>query len=61
MFSWFVSLLLLFGYHGKAVNAPYVDLNGSGNRHVTPADSTQPERQRATDSDGTGGKGSGHP
>jgi hypothetical protein len=58
MFSWFVSLLLLFGYHSKAANVPSVGLDGSGNRHVAPADNPQPHPAEPADSDGTG-KGGG--
>jgi hypothetical protein len=59
MFSWFVSLLLLFSSHGKAATVPSVGLDGSGNRHVAPADSPQPNPAQPPDTDGSGGKGGG--
>ncbi len=59
MFSWFISLLLLFGYHGKATTVLSVGLDGSGNRHVAPADNLQPNPTQPPDTDGTGGKGGG--
>jgi len=58
MFSWFISLLLLFGSNGKAVPAASVGLGGSANPHVTPADNPQPGPAEPADTDGQG-KGSG--
>jgi len=55
MFSWLVSLLLLFGYHGKATGVPSVGLDNPRNRHVAPADNPQPSPVAPADADGTGG------
>jgi hypothetical protein len=57
MFSWFISLLLLFGYHGEANTVRSAGLDGNGNRHVAPADNPQPNPAEPADSDGQGGKG----
>jgi hypothetical protein len=54
MFSWFVSLLLLLGYHGKATGVSSVDFDSSGNRHVAPADNPQPNPVEPADTDGRG-------
>jgi hypothetical protein len=54
MFSWFVSLLLLFSSHGKVATTPSVGLDGSGNGHVAPADSSQPNPTEPADTDGKG-------
>ena len=59
MFSWFISLLLMFGYNGKAATVLSVGLDGSGNRHVAPADNPQPNPAEPADADGTG-SGTGH-
>jgi len=59
MFSWVISLLLLFGYHGKATNLPSVSLGNSGNRHLVPADDPQPSPPAPPNVDGKGGKGGG--
>ncbi|HEY6769315.1 MAG TPA: hypothetical protein VI386_31605 [Candidatus Sulfotelmatobacter sp.] len=58
MLSPLVSLVLLFGQHGKAVTVPPVVLENSGNRHVAPADNPQPHAIDGPESDG-GGSGSG--
>jgi hypothetical protein len=55
MFSWFVSLLLLLGYGGKATPVASVGVSGGGNRHVAPADNPQPDPADPPDSDGQGG------
>jgi len=60
MFSWFIFLLLLFGYHGKATAGSSGRLDGAGNRHVAPADNTQPHHAEPADADGTGSGGGGH-
>jgi hypothetical protein len=57
MFSWAISLLLLFGYHGKANSVPSVGLDSSGNRHVAPADNPQPSASDPFNVDGGGGGG----
>jgi len=57
MFSWFISLVLLFGYHGEANTVRSAGLDGNGNRHVAPADNPQPNPAEPADSDGQGGKG----
>jgi hypothetical protein len=54
MFAWFFSLLLLFTNPGKATTVPSSALNGSGNRHVAPADGLQPDGNPPPDPDGTG-------
>jgi hypothetical protein len=54
MFSWFVSLLLILGYYGKATGVPSVGVNGGGNRHVAPADNPQPGPSEPPDTDGKG-------
>jgi len=59
MFSWLISLLLLFGYHGNATTVRSTRLDGNGNRHVAPADNPQPNQAEPADTDGTGGQGSG--
>ena len=59
MFSWFISLLLLFGYHSKATYVPSVSPGSSGNQHVTPADNPQPGPHDTPDSDGKGQGGGG--
>jgi hypothetical protein len=56
MFSWFVSILLLFGYGGKATPVGSVGLDGGGDRHVAPADNPQPNPAEPPSSDGGGGK-----
>lgn len=62
MFSWLISLFLLFGYHGKANTVQSTRLDGNGNRHVAPADNQQPSGSQPPDSDGggSGGDGGGH-
>ena len=57
MFSWLISLLLLFGYHGEANTVRSTSLDGNGNRHVAPADNSQPNAAEPADSDGTGSGG----
>lgn len=57
MFSWFISLLMLFGYHGNATTVPSVGPDGNGNRHVAPADNPQPNPPDSFVVDGGGGKG----
>ena len=52
MFGWFVSLLLLFGYGGKATPVASVGLDGGGNRHLAPADNPQPDPAAPADADG---------
>lgn len=59
MFSWFISLLLLFGYNGKAVSVSSVGPSGGANRHVMPASSSQPSPAEPADSDGQGKGGGG--
>ena len=59
MFSWFISLLMLFGYQSKAAYVPSVSSGGSGNQHVTTADNPQPSPIDQPDSDGQGSKGGG--
>ncbi|HZW95441.1 MAG TPA: hypothetical protein VFF64_20995 [Candidatus Eremiobacteraceae bacterium] len=54
MFAWFISLLFLFTNHGGATAAPSVNLDGSGNRNVAPADNQQPGPQEPPDPDGKG-------
>ncbi len=54
MFAWFISLLFLFTNHGTARAVPSVGLNGSGDRHVAPADNPQPGPAEPADPDGTG-------
>lgn len=54
MFSWFVSLLLLLGYHGTATTVPSVGPGGNSNRHVSPADNPQPHPAEPADTDGGG-------
>jgi hypothetical protein len=57
MFSWAISLLLLFGYHGKATSVTSVGLGSSGNRHVAAADNAQPTPSDPFNVDGKGGGG----
>jgi hypothetical protein len=59
MFSWFISLLMLFGYQSKTAYVPSVSPGGSGNQHVTTADNPQsnPVDQPDTDGKGQGGGG----
>ncbi len=60
MFSWFVSLLMFFGNHGKASEVPSVQQNDSGNRQVLSADDVRHQDPlNPPDSDGTG-SGDGH-
>lgn len=59
MFSWFVSLLLLLGYHNSAAGVLSVGSQGLGNRHVAPADNPQPGPAEPADADG-GGSGVHH-
>jgi hypothetical protein len=59
MFSWFVSLLPLFGYQSKTAYVPSVSPGGSGDQHVTTADNPQPSPVEPPASDGKGGKGGG--
>jgi hypothetical protein len=54
MFSWVISVLLLFGYHGKATSVPSMGLDSSGNRHVVPADNSQPNPSDPFNVDGGG-------
>ena len=61
MLSPIVSLVLLFGHHGKAVAAPPVSLNNPSNLHVAPAENPQPQPFELADTDGQGGKGGGSP
>ena len=60
MFSWFISLLMLFGYQSKTANVPSVSHGDSGNPHVI-ADSgtTGNGSGGATGTDGTGQGGGG--
>jgi len=58
MFSWLISLLLLFGYHGDGNTVRSAGLDGNGNRHVAPADNPQPSPAQPADTDGKG-KGGG--
>jgi hypothetical protein len=55
MFSWLISLLLLFGSHGKAATVTSAGLDNSGNRHVAPADNPQPSPPDPFNVDGQGG------
>jgi hypothetical protein len=61
MLSPLVSLVLLFGQHGKAVASTSVTLHNPGNRRVAPAENPQPHPLELADTDGTGGKGGGGP
>jgi hypothetical protein len=56
-----VSLVLLFGQHGKAVTVPSVVLNNTGNRYVAPADNPQPHPSEPADTDGSGTGTGPHP
>ena len=55
MFSWFISLFLMFGNHGKAVGTPSVVLNNSGSRHFLHAEDSGSNPTAPADTDGTGG------
>jgi len=57
MFSWFISLFLLFTNHGnaQAVTSVGVRTTGSVNPHVQPADSQQPSATSPAETDGQGG------
>jgi hypothetical protein len=57
MFSWFVSLFLLFGYHNSAMSVPSSGSRDLGNRHIIPSDNAQPGAAEPADADGKGGKG----
>lgn len=57
MFSWFVSLLLLFSYNGKATPAASMGVNGGGNHHLAPADNPQPSPSDLGAADGKGTNG----
>lgn len=59
MFTWFVSLLLLLGYHNSTVSGRSSGPQGLPNQHVTPADNPQPHPLSPADSDG-GGSGGHH-
>jgi len=54
MFSLFVSLLMLFTNHSKAVSAPSVGTNDTSNRHVVHAEDCGTNGCAPADSDGTG-------
>jgi hypothetical protein len=54
MLSPIVSLVLLFGQHGKAVAAPSVVPSDTGNRYVATADNPQPHPSEPADTDGQG-------
>jgi hypothetical protein len=58
MFSWFISLLMLFGYQSKTANVLSVSHGDSGNTHVIHADGTQGSGG-TTGTDGTGQGGGG--
>lgn len=57
MFSWFVSLLLLFTNHSKIVSVPSVGTSDTGNRHVMHAEDCGTNGCAPADSDGTGSGG----
>jgi hypothetical protein len=57
MFSWLVSLLLLFSWNGRVSNVPQTGPSDHGNRHVSTADNPQPGPGDPADPDGTGSKG----
>lgn len=61
MFSWFISLLLLFGNHGEvAVWHPW-DWTAQRTRHVAPSDNPEPGPQNPLNVDGKGSGGGGGP
>lgn len=57
MFSWFISLLMVFGYHGKAANITSAGPDSIGNRHVAPHSDLQPSAADPASVDGGGGIG----
>ena len=59
MISPLVSLVLLFGQHGKAVTVPSVVLDNTGNRYMAVADNPQPHPSEPADTDGVGHPGQG--
>jgi hypothetical protein len=59
MFSWLISLMMLFGNHNydNPANVTSVGTGGSGNRQVAPADSAQPQASDPSTVDGGGKPG----